>query len=201
MPSFMPRGPVCWPHQSTNTFCPVGAVVQQVLCAVVHLCPNLVEMIIIVLDHCDTNLESFEQVVCPQASTNTLLQKARSGILQLLQIVHALTSDCFSILKCHLTLWTRSHVICRLWPRMCHGDHVCGVLCRCLCCALCILVAFLVFGLVQCSSLVSLVHPVRPRVVLLLLCARATPVLSLALSPRVHVLDTSRASSSFPPRL
>src|ERR1041384_3143215 len=71
---------MCWPHQSTNTFCPVGTVVQQVLCAVVQLFPNLVEIIIIVLDSSDTNLESFEQVVCPQASTNTLLQKARSGL-------------------------------------------------------------------------------------------------------------------------
>src|ERR1043165_3124386 len=108
-----------WPHQSTNTFCPVGAVVQQVLCAVVQLSPNLVEMIIIVLDHCDTNLESFQQVVCPQASTNTLLQKARSGILQLLQIMHALPSGCCNILKCHLTLWTRSQVIWTFWPRRC----------------------------------------------------------------------------------
>src|ERR1043165_3053316 len=99
---------MCWPHQSTNTFCPVGTVVQQVLCAVVHLCPNLVEMIIIVLDSSDTNLVSFQQVVCPQASTNTLLQKARSGILQLLQIMHALPSDCCSILRCHLTQWTSS---------------------------------------------------------------------------------------------
>ena len=84
---------MCWPHQSTNTFCPVGTVVQQVLCAVVQLFPNLVEMIILVLDSSDTNLESFEQVVCPQASTNTLLQKARSGILQLLQIRYALPND------------------------------------------------------------------------------------------------------------
>src|ERR1041384_3872739 len=103
MPSFMPRGLVCWPHQSTNTFCLVGAIVNEVLCTVVHLCSNLVEIIILVLDSYDTSLESFHQVHLPQVSTNTLLWIARSGHYHGLHASYALQSDfCGLLLMGHL---------------------------------------------------------------------------------------------------
>ena len=53
----------------------IGAFVKEVLCAVLHFFSNLVEMITIVLDNCDTSLESFPQVCLPQCSTSTLLVK------------------------------------------------------------------------------------------------------------------------------
>src|SRR4051812_37453987 len=102
----MPRGPVCWPHQSTNTFCPVGAFVKEVLCTVAHLCPNLVEIITIVLDNCYTSLESFPQVCFPQTSTNTLLWKARSWHFQLHGATQGRQWRCCSLLRCHTTQWT-----------------------------------------------------------------------------------------------
>src|SRR4051812_49077743 len=112
MPSFKPRGLVCWPHQSTNTFFLVGAFVKEVLCfAVVHLCSNLVDIIILVLDSCDTSLGSFHQVFLPQDSTNTLLWIARSSHYQGLHASYALQSECCSLLSGHLTQWTWPLVI------------------------------------------------------------------------------------------
>src|ERR1041385_3452173 len=118
----MPRGPVCWPHQSTNTFCPVGAFVKEVLCTVAQLCPNLVEMIIIVLDNCDTSLESFSQVCFPQTSTNTLLCKARSCLFQLWCATQVRQWRSCGILISHLTQWTWPLVSCMPWTRACLGD-------------------------------------------------------------------------------
>src|SRR4051812_41373115 len=106
MTSFKPRGPVCWPHQSTNTFCLVGAFVKEVLCTVDHLCSNLVEIINLVLNHCDTNLGSIHQLCLPQDSTNTLLFKARSGHYEGLHASYALQSGLCGLLISHLTQWT-----------------------------------------------------------------------------------------------
>ena len=121
---------MCWPHQSTNTFCPVGAFVKEGLCAVLHFCSNLVEILILVLDHYDTSLESFPQVFFPQASTNTLLQKARSCLFLLLCATQIKQRRCCGFLICHLAQWTRSQVLCTSWKRGFHGDHVFGVLCN-----------------------------------------------------------------------
>ena len=126
----MPRGLVCWPHQSTNTFCLVGAFVKEVVYTVVHLCSNLVEIIILVLNSCDTSLGSFHQVCLAQDSTNTMLWIARSGHYQGLHASFALQSESCGILISHLTQWTWPLVICTLWPRGCRGDHAFGVLCK-----------------------------------------------------------------------